>query len=125
MSESSPPPEYQEKAPEQPVTVQPVEAPTANGNDHPRHFVSARTSAYGSVPIEMDCPHCQNHIVSHIDKVAGVLPWVMALALAVAGIFLFLIPWLFCCVPFCTDRCLDVIHTCPACKRSLGRLNRM
>ncbi|KAK6730404.1 hypothetical protein RB195_007087 [Necator americanus] len=88
-------------------------------------FVSARQSIYGPCPVEMDCPHCQAHIVSHIERVAGVLPWILCGICVFLGFFLFLIPWCFCCLPFCMDQCLDVVHSCPACKRHLGRFNRV
>ncbi|KAJ1374711.1 hypothetical protein KIN20_037462 [Parelaphostrongylus tenuis] len=88
-------------------------------------FVSARQSVYGPCPVEMDCPHCQAHIVSHIERVAGILPWIVCGICVLLGFFLFLIPWCFCCLPFCMDQCLDVVHSCPACKRTLGRFNRV
>ncbi|KHJ96770.1 hypothetical protein OESDEN_03269 [Oesophagostomum dentatum] len=88
-------------------------------------FVSARQSIYGPCPVEMDCPHCQAHIVTHIERVAGVLPWILCGICVLLGFFLFLITWCFCCLPFCIDQCLDVVHSCPACKRHLGRFNRV
>uniref|UniRef100_A0A0K0DFP5 LITAF domain-containing protein n=1 Tax=Angiostrongylus cantonensis TaxID=6313 RepID=A0A0K0DFP5_ANGCA len=65
------------------------------------------------------------HIVSHIERVAGVLPWIVCGICVLLGFFLFLVPWCFCCLPFCVDQCLDVVHSCPACKRNLGRFNRV
>ncbi|XGW21597.1 hypothetical protein V3C99_004505 [Haemonchus contortus] len=88
-------------------------------------FISARQSIYGPCPVEMDCPHCQAHIVSHIERVTGVLPWILCGICVLLGFFLFLVPWCFCGLPFCMDQCLDVIHSCPACKRHLGRFNRL
>lgn len=95
------------------------------GNTSLPMFITARTSVYGPCPVEMDCPYCQAHIVTHIDRVAGLLPWIILGACVVLGFFLFALPWCFCCVPFCADSCLDVVHSCPACKRHLGRFNRM
>ncbi|VDL79699.1 unnamed protein product [Nippostrongylus brasiliensis] len=108
---------------------QPSEQPHTVHNQHPPPsvpmFVSARQSLYGPCPVEMDCPHCQAHIVSHIERVAGVLPWILCGICVLLGFFLFLVPWCFCGLPFCMDQCLDVVHSCPACKRHLGRFNRI
>ncbi|CAJ0594309.1 unnamed protein product [Cylicocyclus nassatus] len=115
----------------------PSSFPREDGTSHPRPtsaqhrqtvvpmFVSARQSIYGPCPVEMDCPHCQAHIVSHIERIAGSLPWILCGVLVLLGFFLFLVPWLFCCLPFCVDQCLDVVHSCPACKRNLGRFKRV
>ncbi|CAI4227676.1 unnamed protein product [Auanema sp. JU1783] len=123
-----PPPSYTE------IEAQTNEAASAstafNGSGTQRHttppmFITARTSVYGPAPVELDCPHCQVHIVTHIARVAGVLPWLVFGACVVLGFFLFLIPWCFCCIPFFTDQCLDVLHSCPSCKRHLGRYSRI
>lgn len=86
--------------------------------------VHARTALFGPYPVEMDCPYCHNHIVSHTMKVPGVLPWIIMAICFVLGFFL-LIPWCLCCLPFCIDSCLDVLHTCPSCKRLVGRFARL
>ncbi|VDM64104.1 unnamed protein product, partial [Angiostrongylus costaricensis] len=70
-------------------------------------------------------PHWKSRKMSHIERVAGVLPWIVCGICVLLGFFLFLIPWCFCCLPFCVDQCLDVVHSCPACKRNLGRFNRV
>ncbi|EGT59747.1 hypothetical protein CAEBREN_14211 [Caenorhabditis brenneri] len=98
--------------------------PDANPQNDSR-YVTSRASPYNVMPIEMDCPHCQNHIVSHIERVAGVLPWIIFGICAFLGLFLFIIPWCFCCVPFFLEQILDVNHSCPACKKFLGRFSRV
>ncbi|CAB3408710.1 unnamed protein product [Caenorhabditis bovis] len=113
-SENQPPPSYEASQNEQNGRI------PDNSN-----FVISRASPYNTSPIEMDCPYCQNHIVSHIDKVAGILPWVLCIVCGIVGLILFILPWFLCCVPFLLDPCLDVVHTCPACKRVLGRYNRV
>uniref|UniRef100_A0A183BLU4 LITAF domain-containing protein n=1 Tax=Globodera pallida TaxID=36090 RepID=A0A183BLU4_GLOPA len=71
--------------------------------------VRARTAPFGPFPVEMDCA----------------LPWVIMAVCFVLGFFLLFIPWCLCCLPFCIDSCLDVLHTCPSCKRLIGRFSRL
>uniref|UniRef100_A0A914CAC7 LITAF domain-containing protein n=1 Tax=Acrobeloides nanus TaxID=290746 RepID=A0A914CAC7_9BILA len=109
-----PPPQFPSPPyPPQPPTQQP----------QPR-IITARTPPFGPFPVEMDCPYCQNHIVTHTTNIAGALPWIILVVCAVLGFFL-LIPWCLCCLPFCIDSCLDVLHTCPSCKRAVGRFSRL
>ncbi|VDM42918.1 unnamed protein product [Toxocara canis] len=86
--------------------------------------VQATTPQYGPNPVEMDCPYCQAHIVTSTERVAGALPWIIMGVCFLLGFFL-LVPWCVCCVPFCVDGCLDVLHSCPVCKRTLGRHNKI
>ncbi|KAL3102153.1 hypothetical protein niasHS_003562 [Heterodera schachtii] len=86
--------------------------------------IRARTAPFGPFPVEMDCPYCRNHIVSHTQQLPGALPWIIMAVCFVLGFFL-LIPWCLCCLPFCIDSCLDVLHTCPSCKRLVGRFSRL
>ncbi|CAJ0578168.1 unnamed protein product, partial [Mesorhabditis spiculigera] len=105
------------------VTDIPPPSPAQGPNRQPI-FLTARTCVYGPVPVEMDCPHCQVHIVTHMERVPGILPWIILAVCVVLG-FLLLIPFFLCCVPFWIDAFLDVIHSCPACKRQLGRFSRI
>ncbi|MFH4976523.1 hypothetical protein AB6A40_003232 [Gnathostoma spinigerum] len=86
----------------------------------PLNLVQATTPRFGPNPIEIDCPFCQVHVVTTTEYVAGALPWIIMAGCFLLGFFL-IIPWCLCCVPFCIDACLDVVHSCPACKRILGR----
>uniref|UniRef100_A0A915DW62 LITAF domain-containing protein n=1 Tax=Ditylenchus dipsaci TaxID=166011 RepID=A0A915DW62_9BILA len=88
-----------------------------------RIVISARTALFGPFPVEMDCPYCHNHIVTHTSRVPGILPWIILAVCFVLGFFL-LVPWCLCCLPFCVDACLDVLHSCPSCKRLVGRFSR-
>uniref|UniRef100_A0A8R1IWG6 LITAF domain-containing protein n=1 Tax=Caenorhabditis japonica TaxID=281687 RepID=A0A8R1IWG6_CAEJA len=112
--------------PPPPYKIDEVESnATDSSPQNDSRYVMSRASPYNTAPIEMDCPHCQNHIVSHIEHVAGVLPWILFSILAFLGLFLFIVPWCFCCVPFFLDQLLDVNHLCPACKKFLGRFSRV
>ncbi|KAF7636137.1 hypothetical protein Mgra_00004396 [Meloidogyne graminicola] len=82
------------------------------------------TPKFGPYPLEMDCPSCRSHIVTETIKTPGALPWIILGFCFVLGFFL-VIPWCLCCVPFCIDSCLDVIHACPSCKKPLGRFSRV
>ncbi|GMT01381.1 hypothetical protein PENTCL1PPCAC_23555, partial [Pristionchus entomophagus] len=84
-------------------------------------FITARTNVYGVNPVEMDCPHCNAHVVTHIERTAGALTWLIVGICFFLGFFLAFIPWCLCCIPFCSDSCLDVLHFCPSCRRALGR----
>ncbi|KAI1731732.1 LITAF-like zinc ribbon domain-containing protein [Ditylenchus destructor] len=100
--------------------------PPPNESQRPptRIVITARTALFGPLPVEMDCPYCHNHIVTHTSRVPGILPWIILAVCFVLGFFL-LVPWCLCCLPFCIDSCLDVIHSCPSCKRLVGRFSRL
>ena len=101
--------------------------PTIGSNQqpiHPTRVVVARTALFGPFPVEMDCPYCHTHIVTHTSRVPGLLPWIILGVCFVLGFFL-LFPWCLCCLPFCIDACLDVLHSCPGCKRIVGRFARL
>ncbi|KAI6225583.1 LITAF domain-containing protein [Aphelenchoides besseyi] len=90
----------------------PQPTPNQQPNEPRSHaHVSASTGSYGPFPIEMDCPYCRNHIVTKCTMIAGTLPWIIMAICFVLGFFL-VIPWCLCCVPFCVDSCLDVLHSC-------------
>ncbi|VDK58514.1 unnamed protein product [Anisakis simplex] len=86
--------------------------------------IHATTPLYGPNPVEMDCPYCQAHVVTSITRVAGALPWIVMGVCFLLGFFL-VVPWCICCIPFYIDGCLDVVHSCPQCRKTLGRHNKI
>uniref|UniRef100_A0A915ABQ9 LITAF domain-containing protein n=2 Tax=Ascarididae TaxID=6250 RepID=A0A915ABQ9_PARUN len=120
---ADPPPSYSETV-GGPMRASAI--PTMAPSAAPVHVnvVQARTSLYGPNPVEMDCPYCQSHIVTSTERVAGALPWIIMGVCFLLGFFL-LVPWCICFIPFCVDGCLDVLHSCPICKRTLGRHNKI
>ncbi|CAG9535742.1 unnamed protein product [Cercopithifilaria johnstoni] len=88
------------------------------------NLISSTTPVFGPYPIETDCPYCQAHVVTSIQRIIGVLPWIIMGICFLLGFFL-LLPWCLCCVPFYIDNCRDVVHSCPSCKRTLGRFIRV
>uniref|UniRef100_A0A0N5AP99 LITAF domain-containing protein n=1 Tax=Syphacia muris TaxID=451379 RepID=A0A0N5AP99_9BILA len=87
-------------------------------------LVQATTPLFGPHPVATDCFYCHEHVVTSTEYTPGVLPWVIALILFFVG-FLLIIPWCLCCIPFCVDGCLDVVHKCPNCKRELSKYRRI
>ncbi|VDN27371.1 unnamed protein product [Gongylonema pulchrum] len=130
-SSDYPPPNYEEASGNSSFSGAPATARTmglTDGSFHGAPFrvslISSTSPVFGQNPIETDCPFCQAHIVTSTERQAGVLPRIMMLVCFLLGFFL-IFPWCLCCVPFCTDCCLDVIHSCPSCKRVLGRFSRV
>ncbi|KAM3715795.1 Lipopolysaccharide-induced tumor necrosis factor-alpha factor [Dirofilaria immitis] len=83
------------------------------------NLISSTTPLFGPNPIATDCPYCQAHVVTSIQRIIGTFPWIIMGICFLLGFFL-LIPWCLCCVPFYMDNCRDVVHSCPSCKRILG-----
>ncbi|KAL2087016.1 hypothetical protein ACEWY4_018075 [Coilia grayii] len=71
------------------------------------------------VPGQMQCPQCQQEIVTQIRHTSGLLTWLLC-----GGMFLFLC-WPCSFIPFCVDGCKDVEHSCPNCHRLLYRYKRL
>ncbi|VDN06945.1 unnamed protein product [Thelazia callipaeda] len=88
------------------------------------NVISTTAPIFGPNPVETDCLFCQAHIVTSTQKVIGTLPWIIMGICFLLGFFV-LIPWCLCCIPFCMDNYRDVVHTCPCCKRSLGRFTKL
>jgi lipopolysaccharide-induced tumor necrosis factor-alpha factor len=67
-------------------------------------------------PQTMQCPSCQQQILSIVHYEVGTMTWLIALVICFFGGFIgcFLIP-------FCVPACQDAVHTCPACHSILGR----
>ncbi|KAL3997527.1 LITAF-like zinc ribbon domain family protein [Acanthocheilonema viteae] len=88
------------------------------------NFIPSTAPIFGPNSIETDCPYCQAHIVTSVQRIVGTLPWLIMGICFLLGFFL-LLPWCLCCVPFYMDNCRDVVHSCPSCKRILGRFIRV
>ncbi len=52
----------------------------------------------GDYPVTCTCPHCQQSIVTRVEKDTGLLAWLAAGALCVFGCFCGC-----CLIPFCVD----------------------
>ncbi|UJR29089.1 hypothetical protein I4U23_010303 [Adineta vaga] len=72
----------------------------------------------GRNPVAIQCPRCQQQIVTVVQYENGGGTWLIALLICLfGGIF-------GCClIPFCVPGCQDTIHTCPACQNLIGRRN--
>ncbi|XP_061740494.1 LITAF domain-containing protein-like isoform X2 [Nerophis ophidion] len=64
-------------------------------------------------PGQAQCPHCQQTVVTQIERKAGLMTWGICGGLALFGCFLC------CCIPFCVDSCQDVEHHCPNCHNTI------
>ncbi|VDK65094.1 unnamed protein product [Onchocerca ochengi] len=88
------------------------------------NLISSTTPSFGPNPIATDCPYCQAYVVTSIQRITGTFPWIIMGICFLLGFFL-LLPWCLCFIPFYMDNCLDVVHTCPSCKRILGHFTRI
>lgn len=74
---------------------------------------------FGRYPLQMRCPQCQADIVTSTDLELGTFAWCMCVLIACFWL------WPFCFIALCIDSLKDVIHSCPNCKKELGRYKRM
>merc|ERR1712209_320123 len=70
---------------------------------------------FGPDPQEVNCPLCQSRIRTTVDKEPGVMAWI------IAGILCFTGFWCCACIPCCIDSLNDVEHSCPSCKKKIGK----
>eukprot|EP00126_Sphaerothecum_destruens_P005641 Sdes_comp18935_c0_seq1m9422 len=73
---------------------------------------------FGTVPVTIQCPHCNHLGVSVIRHETSSLSWIMAGACCIFG----------CClcawIPFFVSDIQDCIHTCPHCNNIVGAYHR-
>ncbi|XP_049600438.1 LITAF domain-containing protein-like [Syngnathus scovelli] len=70
-------------------------------------------------PGETICPQCQQTVVTHVERQAGLMAWAICGCLAFFGCFLC------CCIPFCVDSCKDAVHHCPNCHKQIYTHKRL
>lgn len=80
---------------------------------------------YGYDPCRTICPYCQADIVTNIDHVVGGLAWMICGIILLVGLFFWCVLLGCCFIPFCIPDCKDVVHICPNCKQTLGRVPRL
>lgn len=76
------------------------------------------TPFLGHNPTSIQCPRCQQQVITTVQYETGTGTWLLAL-----GIFIFGGAFGCCLIPFCIPACQDAIHTCPACRNTIGRRN--
>ncbi|XP_052071643.1 cell death-inducing p53-target protein 1 homolog isoform X5 [Mytilus californianus] len=75
---------------------------------------------FREAPVNTACPHCRAQVITATQYETGTFAWIICLVLCIVGCDLG------CCfIPFCVDGCKDVIHTCPSCRQTISRWNRM
>jgi len=77
----------------------------------------------GPHKMRIQCPSCHAQVETTVDYESGNLAWIICAVIAILGIF-FLIPFLFCWIPFVIQDCKNVKHYCPNCKHYIGEYRR-
>lgn len=68
------------------------------------------------VPVTASCPYCHQSMITEIEPQPG--PFTLLTAIILAHCLL-------CCIPFINKRFLDMKHSCPKCKSTIGIFKRM
>ncbi|PAA77312.1 hypothetical protein BOX15_Mlig011028g2 [Macrostomum lignano] len=100
---------YQQAAyqPVQPVAV-PVAVPA----------MGMGTANLGEAATRMTCQFCGADIMTNTQYVIGVTVWIIAAVLFITCL------WLCIFIPFVTNACKDVKHSCPNCNNQIGVYKR-
>ncbi|CAF0963756.1 unnamed protein product [Rotaria sp. Silwood1] len=72
----------------------------------------------GHYPQQIQCPSCQQQVVTRVNYEPGGGTWLIALLICLFGGFLGC-----CLIPFCVPACQDAVHICPLCNAHIGRRN--
>lgn len=132
MDKQGPPPQYNYAPPpgsyQAPPPAYPGAYPPPGGYGHQQSSATVVVTGqptvliqhYRETPVRTQCPGCRADILTATHYETGTMTWL------VAGILCFIGLWLGCClIPFCVDGCKDVVHSCPSCRITIGRFNRM
>ncbi|XP_052104606.1 lipopolysaccharide-induced tumor necrosis factor-alpha factor homolog [Mytilus californianus] len=80
--------------------------------------IDPNNPAQNEHPVSTKCPHCQIDITTEREYVVGSCTWLWCILLGTMGC-------IFCCfLPFLWKGAKDVVHTCPNCKKEVGRFIR-
>merc|ERR1711945_54936 len=85
------------------------------GTGPPVQNVVVQNVDFGSRPVTMVCPRCNNQITTNTSAVTSTAQHIgCCLCCIFGGVF-------GCClIPYCMDSLQQVTHTCPLCKSTLG-----
>jgi len=113
-AQSAPPPQY-------PTHFEHQHSHQHLPSPQPQTFVYVSDQMrFGSAPMSVTCPHCQQQVVSKVRYSAGLLAWI------IFAVFLLFGCWLGCClIPFCLESCQDCEHYCSNCNAFLGHYKRL
>ncbi|XP_076095368.1 LITAF domain-containing protein-like [Mytilus galloprovincialis] len=87
---------------------------------HNQPNVLYQTLIFGETPVRMTCTSCRADILTNTHYENGTFAWVACIFLVFVGLSLFC-----CLIPFCLNSCKDVVHTCPNCRVTVGRYDRI
>ncbi|UJR09030.1 hypothetical protein I4U23_013279 [Adineta vaga] len=96
--------------------------PTAVGGDKQikQTILISALQGFKHIPIECICTHCQQRIITRLEKKNGALNWLTCGGAVFLGCFLGC-----CLIPFCIDGLKNTSHYCPNCGKFLAEVKRI
>ncbi|KAK1165029.1 hypothetical protein AOXY_G15490 [Acipenser oxyrinchus oxyrinchus] len=103
-----------------PYPVQPIPPPITNQVVSMQTITVQPNMIFSDRPVQMNCPACQQLIVTRLEYTSGTLTWLLCGVFAIVGCL-----YGCCLIPFCIDGAKDVNHWCPNCNRIIGHHRRL
>ncbi|XP_058891326.1 lipopolysaccharide-induced tumor necrosis factor-alpha factor homolog isoform X2 [Acipenser ruthenus] len=103
-----------------PYPGQPMQPPVTNQVVSMQTIVVQPSVIFRDQAVQMNCPACQQLIVTRLEYTSGTLTWLLCGGIAIVGCL-----YGCCLIPFCIDGAKDVNHWCPNCNRVIGHHRRL
>ncbi|RXM32442.1 Lipopolysaccharide-induced tumor necrosis factor-alpha factor-like [Acipenser ruthenus] len=92
-----------------PYPGQPMQPPVTNQVVSMQTIVVQPSVIFRDQPVQMNCPACQQLIVTRLEYTSGTLTWLLCGGIAIVGCL-----YGCCLIPFCIDATVNVVQVQPA-----------